>query len=162
MMLHLVCDISGSMSEGGKPFNLRTLATTVAQWLRHGYGQAEIRLCAWSSEARSIPNWSVTDDLPVEMLVCHGSTNGEALVQLLGSEPDGKVLILTDGFWTRDGVKTLSRWQEGLPPDTLRVIQIGADANPHLSKGLKGAKVFAAEEVLAVLDNWLQADEEWA
>ena len=71
-------------------------------------------------------------------------------------------LILTDGFWTRDDVKTLSRWQEGLPPDTLRVIQIGADANPHLSKGLKGAKVFAAEEVLAVLDNWLQADEEWA
>lgn len=46
MMLHLVCDISGSMSEGGKPFILRTLATTVAQWVRQGYGKAEIRLCA--------------------------------------------------------------------------------------------------------------------
>lgn len=161
MILHLVCDISGSMSEAGKPFILRTLATTVAQWVRHGYGQAEIRLCAWGSEAHSIPNWSVTDDLPVEMLACQGSTNGEALVQLLGSNPDGKVLILTDGFWTRDTVKILSRWQEGLPPDTLRVIQIGADANPHLSKGLKGAKVYTAEDVLVALDNWLQADEEW-
>ena len=71
MMLHLVCDISGSMSEGGKPFILRTLATTVAQWVRQGYGQAEIHLCAWSSEAH-IPNWSVKEDLPVEMLVCQG------------------------------------------------------------------------------------------
>lgn len=161
MMLNLVCDISGSMSEGGKPFILRTLVTTVAQWVRKGYGQAEIRLFAWSSQAHHIQNWSIKDDFPVDMLACHGGTSGAALLQLLGDELTGKVLILTDGFWTRDVAKTLSRWQEGLPPDTLRVIQVGADANPHLSKGLKDAKVFTAEEVLAVLDNWLQAGEEW-
>lgn len=162
MTLHLVCDISGSMSEEGKPFILRTVVTTVAQWLRLEYGLAEIKLCAWASEARYWPDWSIKDEFPAEMLVCKGAANGMALIELLGSELDGKVLILTDGFWTRDDAKALNRWQEGLPPNTLRIIQIGADANPHLSKELKGARVFAAEEVLAVLDGWLQENEEWA
>lgn len=161
MTLHLVCDISGSMSEGGKPFILRTVVTTVAQWVRLEYGHAAIKLCSWATEARHWPDWNIKNEFPAEMVICEGAANGGALAQLLGSEPDGKVLILTDGFWTRDDVKTLNRWQEGLPPDTLRIIQIGADANPHLSKGLKGAKVFTAEEVLAVLDNWLKANEEW-
>ena len=162
MTLHLVCDISGSMSEGGKPFILRTVATTVAQWVRLEYGLAEIKLCAWATEARYWPDWNIKDEFPAEMLVCEGAANGKVLVQLLGSEPNGKVLILTDGFWTTGDVKTLNHWQECWPPDTMRVIQIGADANPHLSKRLKGTKVYAAEEVLAVLDNWLQAGEEWA
>lgn len=162
MTLHLVCDISGSMSEGGKPFILRTVATTVAQWARLEYGHTVIRLCAWAAEARQWADWNIKDEFPAEMLVCEGAANGSALVQLLGSEPDGNVLILTDGFWTKDDMRTLSRWQQGLPSDTLRVVQIGADANPHLYKDLKGAKVFAAEEVLAVLDGWLPAGEEWA
>ena len=147
MMLHLVCDISGSMSEGGKPFILRTLPRP---W-RNGCNRvwkAEIRLCAWSSEARSIPDWSVTDDLPVEMLVCHGSTNGQALVQLLGNEPDGKVLILTDGFWTRDDVKTPSRWQEGS-----RRIRCASSKSARMPtrifpRGSKAQRCLPTEEVL--------------
>jgi len=162
MNLHLVCDISGSMSEGGKPFILRTVAMTVAQWVRLGYGRSAIRLCVWAAEARHWADWNIQDEFPAEMLVCEGAANGRTLVQLLGDAPDGKVLILTDGFWTKGDVKTLNRWLQGLPPDTLRVIQIGADANPYLSRNIKGAKVFTAEEVLAVLDGWLQAGEEWA
>lgn len=162
MTLHLVCDISGSMSEGGKPFILRTVATTVAQWARFEYGHAAIKLYAWAAEARYWADWRINDEFPSEMLVCEGATNTRALIQLLGSEPDGNILILTDGFWTRDDAKALSHWQQGLPPDTLRVVQIGADANPHLFKELKGAKVFAAEEALAVLDGWLPTGEEWA
>jgi len=162
MTLHLVCDISGGMGEGGKPFVLRTLATTVAQWVRLEYGHAEIKLCAWADEARPWVDWSITDEFPAEMLVCKGAANVMALIQLVGNESHDKVLILTDGFWTRDDTKAMNRWQEGLPTNTLRIIQIGADANPHLSKELKGAKVFAAEEVLAVLDGWLQENEQWA
>ena len=41
MTLHLVCDISGSMSDGGKPFIMRTLVTTIAQWVLYGYGRTE-------------------------------------------------------------------------------------------------------------------------
>ena len=37
MTLHLVCDISGSMGDGGKPFTMRTAVMAVAQWVRLGY-----------------------------------------------------------------------------------------------------------------------------
>jgi len=162
MMLHLVCDISGSMGEDSKPFILRTVVMTVAQWIRLGYGQAEIRLCAWGCTARNILNWKIKDEFPTEMLVCQGVSSGAALVQLLGDTPQGKVLLVTDGFWLRADAKALKRWKDALPPDTLRVIQIGADANPHLSRELDGVKVFAAEEVLAALDGWLAVGGEWA
>jgi hypothetical protein len=62
--LHLVCDISGSMSDGGKPFIMRTLVTTVAQWVLYGYGRTEITLWAWGSEARRIPGWGTRSEFP--------------------------------------------------------------------------------------------------
>ena len=63
-----------------------------------------------------------------------------------------KFLLITDGFWSQDDAKALKRWKEGLQTDTLRVIKIGADANPQL----KGADVFAAEDLFAALDGWLE------
>ena len=51
MTLHLVCDLSGSMGEDGRPFLMRTAVTTIAQWVGLGYGAAQIKLCAWASEA---------------------------------------------------------------------------------------------------------------
>lgn len=152
MTLHLVCDISGSMSDGGKPFVMRMLVLAIAQWTRLGYARTEIRLCGWASESRHFLDWNTKDELPKELLACGGSSNGDALIKLLGDKPDGKVLLLTDGFWTRDGARMLKRWKEHLPPDTLRVIKIGADANPQL----KGPDVFAAEDLFAALDGWLE------
>ncbi len=152
MKLHLVCDISGSMSDGGKPFIMRTLVTTVAQWALYGYGHAEITLCAWGSEARRIPAWGTRCEFPVELLSCAGTANSSSLIQLLGNKPDGKVLLLTDGFWSRDDTKNLKRWKDCLPLDTLRIIKIGADANPQL----KGIDVFSSEELFAALDGWLE------
>lgn len=162
MTLHLVCDISGSMGEDGKAFTMRTVVMTVAQWTRLKYGNTDTILYAWSSEATQRADWSVEDEFPPDMLVCKGTSNARALLQRLDSEPNGNILILTDGFWERDEIKTLSNWLHRLPPDTLRVIQVGADANPHLLKNLKGVKVFPAEEVFAALDGWESASEEWA
>jgi hypothetical protein len=90
--LHLVCDISGSMSDGGKPFIMRTLVTTVAQWVLYGYGRTEITLWAWGSEARRIPGWGTRSEFPEELLSCAGTANGSSLIQSLGDKPDGKVL----------------------------------------------------------------------
>ncbi len=157
MRLLLVCDLSGSMGEGEKSLILRTVSMTVAQWVHLGYGQVEIHLCAWACEARHIPNWSITDEFPADMLVCQGSASGAALVQLLDNMAPHKVLLLTDGFWPYDDAKALNCWQETLPADTLRAIQIGAAANPRLSKALNGAKVFSAEEIFAALDGWLES-----
>lgn len=150
MTLHLVCDISGSMGDGGKQFITRTLVMTIAQWVRLGYGRAEIKLCAWASDVHYLPDWKVNDEYPDELLACIGTSHGAPLTQLLGEKPDGKVLLLTDGFWTREDAKLLKGWKERLPPDTLRIIKIGADANPQL----KGSDVFASEDLFAVLDGW--------
>ena len=156
MKLLLVCDISGSMGDGGKPFTMRSAVMTVAQWSRLGYGHAEIRLCGWASEVRHFLDWNARDEFPAELLSCQGTSNGHALIQWLGEKPEGKVLLLTDGFWTRDGARVLKRWKECLPSDTLRVIKIGADAHPQM----KGADVFAAEDLFAALDGWLEGGSE--
>lgn len=152
MTLHLVCDVSGSMGEGGKPFAMRTLVMAVAQWVELGYGGAKLRLCSWASEARDFPQWSGKDEFPAELLSCNGITNCEALIQFLGEKPDGNVLLFTDGFWSHGSEKLLRRWRECQPPGTVRIIKIGADSNPQL----RGTDVFEAEDFFAALDGWLE------
>ena len=125
---------------------------SVAQWVRLGYARTEITLCGWASETRNFPDWSTKDEFPSELLACSGTSNGQALIQWLGATPDGKVLILTDGFWSRDDARVLKRWKERLPPDTIRFIKIGSDAHPQL----KGHEVFASEDLFAALDGWLE------
>lgn len=155
---HLVCDISGSMSDGGKPFIMRTLVTTIAQWVLYGYGRTEIILWAWGSDVRCISDWGARSEFPEELLSCAGTANSSLLIESLGDKPDGKVLLLTDGFWSRDDAKTLKRWKDNFSSNMLRIIKIGADANPQL----KGPQVFSSDELFSVLDDWLQEDEEWA
>lgn len=152
MTLFLVCDTSGSMSEGGKPFITRTAVTTIAQWIHLAGGGVQVRLCAWGSEA-VFSDWTITDDYPEHMLVCGGTANATALTRLLGDSPDGKVLLLTDGFWSSTETRHLKQWRAGLPHDSVRVIKTGADANPQL----KGPDVFLAEALFAALDGWLEA-----
>ena len=152
MKLHLICDVSGSMSEGGKRFALRTAVMTIAQWVRLGYSPAEISLCGWASKVRHFADWSMKDEFPEELLSCSGSSKGEVLIQWLGEKPEGKVLLLTDGFWTRDDERVLRNWSDGLPPNTLWIIKIGADANPHR----KGINVFDAEQLFGNLFDWLE------
>jgi hypothetical protein len=151
MTLHLVCDISGSMSEGGKHLIARGVARATEQYLRFGYGCADLRLVAWGNEARVV-EWIPNDEFPQEMMVCEGAANAETLITLLGEQPDGKVLLITDGFWSQDDAKVLQRWKKSLPMDALRVIKIGADADPQL----RGADVFAAADMFAALEGWLK------
>lgn len=151
MTLYLICDISGSMSEGGKRLITRGMARAVEQYYRLGYCKGEIKLAAWSKEAR-IVEWITESEFPSEMFDCKGAVNVEALIELLGERIDGKVLIFTDGFWTHDVETALKRWKKQLLPDTLRIIRIGADANTHL----KGFDVFSAEDLFAALDGWLE------
>lgn len=152
MILHLVCDVSGSMADGGKPFIMRTLVTTVAQYSLYGYASAEVALWAWGSEAHRIPDWDARAEVPRELLSCAGSSNSSSLIRSLGNKPDGKILIFTDGFWSRDDAKALKRWKDGLPPNALRIIKIGEDANPQL----KWTDIFSSEELFAALDGWIE------
>ena len=95
----------------------------------------------------------MTDDYPEHMLVCRGTSSVTALTRLLGDSPDGKILLLTDGFWPSTEARHLKQWRARLPYDSVRVIKIGADANPQL----KGPDVFLTEDLFAALDEWLEA-----
>jgi hypothetical protein len=152
MTLYLVCDVSGSMEADGKPFIMRTLVMAIAQWVRLGYGRADVKLCSWGSDATLLPHWNAEHEYPAQFLVCDGTSSWKPLIHLLGAKPDGKVLLLSDGFWSRDEAKIVKQWKECLQPDTLRMIKTGPDANPQL----KGPDVFAAEDLFAALDGWLE------
>ena len=152
MKLHLVCDVSGSMGDTGKPFILRTVVTTVAQWVLYGYGHAEITLWAWASETRRLPDWCIKSEFPPELLLCAGTSNSAPLIQSLSNKPDGKVLLITDGFWSKDEERNLKLWKDELTLNTLRIIKIGADANPQL----KGTDLFSSEELFSALDGWME------
>lgn len=154
--LWLVCDVSGSMLEAGKRFVVRGLVREAEQYLRLGYGRLgyrtgpDIELVAWNNEVRSLA-WSPGDEVPVGLFDCGNSADGEALAQLLGVQTDDKFIVLTDGFWLEESRAAIRRWKEGLAPDALRVIKVGADANPRL----KGPEVFEAEDFFAAMDGWL-------
>jgi hypothetical protein len=149
--LYIIVDVSGSMLEGGKHLIARGVARTMVQYCHLGYGCADLKLVAWSNEARMV-EWIPNKEFPPEMLVCEGVVNAVALITHLGEQPDGKVLLITDGFWSQDDVKVMKRWKASLQQDRLRIIKIGADANPQL----KGADVFIAEDLLVALDGWLE------
>lgn len=155
MILHLICDNSGSMIEGGKAFAMRNTVITIAQWFRMESEQTPIRLYRWAAEIQALPDWSNKDEFPVELLSGGGKCSGQSLIQMLGRSPDGKILILTDALWSLQETRVLQRWQESLPADTLRFIKIGADTHSQL----KWANIFTAEELFAALDGLLERAE---
>jgi hypothetical protein len=152
MILYLICDSSGSMMEGGKAFIMRTLVISIAQWVRLGYGEADLKLMGWASEMSHFPDWTSKDEFPPELLSGRGSSSAQALIQCLEDVQHGKFLILTDGFWGHDQARLVRRWKEGLPVDSLRFVKIGADAHPQI----KGQDVFRAEDWLTAIDGWLE------
>ncbi len=155
MILHLICDTSGSMSEGAKHLIVRGMVRAVEQYFRLGHGYADLKLISWSNEAR-ITEWIPDDEFPSEMLICEGTANAKALISFFGEFPKGKILLFTDGFWAQNDAKALKRWKENLQPGTLRIIKAGVDTNPQL----KGIDVFTSENLFAALDGWLEGGTE--
>lgn len=150
--LFLICDVSGSMSENGKDTLMRGVARTVEQYVRLGYGAADIRLVLWNNDAETV-EWNPDDELPDRLLNCSGSANAAALCKLLDttSTSDRAVLLLTDGWWSREDALALKRWKRDQQSGVLRIIKIGSDANPLL----KGDDVFLPDDVFSVLGGWL-------
>lgn len=151
MTLHLVWDTSGSMAEWGKTLIARGVVRAIEQYLRLGYGCAELSLVAWGDVA-TVVEWQPDHEFPPEVLVCKGEANVGALIAHLAKQPLGKIVLLTDGFWARSDARALKRWKDGLPPDTVRLVRVGADSNQQL----KGDDVFPAEGLFAALDGWLE------
>lgn len=150
--LWLICDVSGSMLEAGKRFVVRGLVRQVEQYVRLGYAaETNLKLVAWNSEAVVIP-WVPGDEVPPDILKCRGSVDGVALVQLLSCLRRGdNFIFFTDGFWSEESRVAIKQWKAELDPNAIRVIKIGADANPKLT----GTDVFPSEAFFAAMDGWL-------
>ncbi len=150
--LWLICDVSGSMLEAGKRLVVRGLVRQIEQYVRLGYAaETELKLVAWQNEAAVIP-WAPGDEVPMQLLECKGSADGEALMRLFSSHvPGNRYMLFTDGFWTEKGRLAIKQWRSQLDPNALRVIKIGADANPKV----KGSDVFESEAFFAAFDGWL-------
>ncbi len=155
MKLYLVIDTSGSMSEGGKRFIARGVARFTEQYVRLGYGCADMVLVLWSDKAR-IVEWDTDQEIPNEVLESRGSVNFESLLNLIGDNPEAKVAIITDGFFSRDNSKAFKVWRQNLQLDSLRVIKVGADSVPNL----KEPYVYSSDDLFSAYDGWLQGGAE--
>ncbi len=147
--LWLVCDVSGSMSENGKPMLLRGVVRLVEQCIRFGHTAADLRLVAWGAAAEEVP-WNPDDEVPARLLAPGGESDAGALLGFLASDPSAAVLIVTDGWWPSAEARKLRMWKRSQPPDTLRILKIGADANPQL----KGPDVSGPEDIFSLFDGW--------
>jgi len=150
MLLYIIVDRSGSMLEGGKNLIARGITRTIEQYCRLGYGHADIKLVSWSKEAK-IVDWNPNDEYPAEMLVCESNADAEALTTLLSEQLNSKFLIITDGFFPRKDMRKLRSWIQSIEEGNLRIVKIGADANPQF----KGPNIFTAEDCFAALSKWI-------
>jgi hypothetical protein len=154
MTVAFVCDVSGSMAEGGKPYAMRTAVLTAAQLAQLGYMRAEVVLWGWASNMRHFPNWTTGDDFPPDLLSCKGASNGDALLQWLTHEPHCNVVLFTDGYFLPAGKGLLNQLRKSVSPYDIRFIKVGADSNPQL----KGTDVFGQEDVFDAFDHWLESN----
>ena len=147
MTLHLVCDSSGSMVENGKPYITRTAVMTIAQLVRLGYMSTDIRLYRWGDQVKQEAAWTAKDEFPIAPDSYRGRANTDAVKSM--AIPDGdQLLIFTDGSWPLRDLKALEAWRSVQPGGSVRIIKVGADANPRLA----GAHVFDAVEILLAVD----------
>lgn len=152
MRLDLVCDVSGSMVEGGRPYALRTAVLTAAQLVRLGYMRAELSLWGWAAAMRPFPDWAAGDEFPPDLMSCSGNTSGQALLQWAEQTPPRHVVLFTDGYFLSSATTLLNQLRRQLPNGALRFIKLGADCNPHL----KGTDVFSNEDMFAAFDDWME------
>ena len=128
---------------------LRGIARAVEQYFRLGYGRADIKLVLLNAKA-VVVEWNPDDEFPEELLNCSGSLNLAELYSLLGSKPDGKILIITDGSWSQDDIHFVRKWIQKAPPDTIRIIKIGAETNRIWRKD----ELFSTDDFFSVFDSW--------
>ena len=148
--LYIVCDSSGSMSEDDKFMLTRGIVRAVEQYIRLGYGAAEVKLVRWNARTIII-DWNPDDEFPSALLKCQGMANQASLLDFIGSVSDDKILLLTDACWSKNDVIAMRNLISELPPDTIRIVKIGNDSALFWQDN----EIFATDEFFLILDNWL-------
>jgi uncharacterized protein YegL len=155
--LFVVCDTSGSMSEGGKRMLVRNLLTYLHQFARMCPAVAptwSLRVIAWGEATEVV-------EVEGEILPfrCVGKTSADSLAILLTTHLENvsqpRLLLISDGQWHRDELTRLVQWRRSMSNVSVRVIATGYDANVQHLRQLAGASaVFNPEEIVAALHSW--------
>lgn len=150
--LWIVVDASGSAGECGRKMLSRQICRSVEQYLRYGYGSADLHLVMATGEVNEV-EWNAAEEFPLDMMPCLGAFNSAAVVRFLEGKP-GRILIVTDGYVGAKGADILSDWVLTRDPDSVRMIV----TNP--AKRLRSSliKTFSAQEMFLALDQWLDAE----
>lgn len=149
---YLICDLSGSMAESGKIFVVRNLIRTVDQVARLRNAKHEVKLVLWSNKVE-MTDWTLGDDVPQDLMQCQSSgLSGTALEEALSVTPEDFLMLFTDGYWSDGARRALGTLTGMLPQGHFRIVKVGEDAEPRI----KGPSVFAAEDLLAALDGWVE------
>ena len=150
--LYIICDTSGSMFENGKPMIMRGVAGTAGQYIRLYGVPAGIKLLSWNKNISEV-EWNADDEYPEKMLKYRAPSEGCPPADFFETITGGKILLLSDGFWTGGEGKIFKELESRLPPGAVRIITIGPDYNPYIKSG----NISGPDEILGVLDEWFHA-----
>jgi hypothetical protein len=160
-MIWVICDTSGSMNEGGKKLLVRTLLTYLSQLplaAPRGAFPGSLRVVAWGDGARLVEL-----EADISPLRCEGRVSANALTafltQALEEASRPRLLLVSDGQWPPEELQHLRRWLRTRPDVAVQAIAVGADANRRDLGAVAGpSRVFAPEDIWAVLEAWDDAD----
>lgn len=162
--LWIVVDASGSTSECGRKMLNRQICRSVEQYLRFGYGSANLHLVIATGEVNEV-EWNANDEFPLDKLPCFGIFNPAEVVEFFKGKT-GRILMVTDGYVGAKGADILSDWATNLEPDSVRMIV----TNPAKKFRSNSIKAFTTQELFLALDQWLEVgvgattnsgDDEW-
>lgn len=161
--LTVVADISGSMKELGKIMIVRNLLAYIRERMRLSPNCQfwnSLQLIIWG-ENTSIVELTVDHDLP--HWEAKGKSNSQQLIQILNahlSDQLERVLLLSDGNFTRDEFNILQKWLQSRPNVSLRTVAVGADASLIKLEKLTGSwRPFLAENISQAVSNWPVSDK---
>lgn len=152
LTLQILADVSGSMLEGGKHMIVGGVVRATEQYVRLGYGCANLQLAVWDSSVCKM-DWEPGQPLPEDLFECRKILEGDSFGRFLNSEHVDRVLLLTDGFLPKADIRAVKQFRR-CNPGALRILRIGGDANPQM----KGEDVYTPEELIAAFDGWLGED----
>lgn len=150
--LWLVVDASGSTGECGRKMLSRQICRSVEQYLRYGYGSAELHLVIATGEVNEV-EWSGAEEFPLDMMPCLGIFDSTAVVQFFEGKL-GRILIVSDGYVGAKGADILSDWALTREPDSVRMIL----TNPAKKLKSNSIKTFSSQEMFLALDQWLEVE----
>lgn len=150
MVLHVVVDNSGSMTEGGRRFIERTAIRQLDRFLRKKRNSVALKLYVLSATLQECV-WSRDDEVPDAIIHPHGRMCLDPLGQATIAQ-DNRIVLITDNPANRD----LRDWLTLRSTAVARVLIVGGDMDYDLRQ--KG--IYTMDQIDDLLTGWFDGAEQ--